>query len=178
MRVTWCATYVFSVACVYSYLICVFCWCVICAFYVLCGILIVCCVGYALYIGCVLCIVFCEALCAVRFMCVLCDVCSVWNVCFINSLFFLLWFAYFFNVIFHALCVVCVLSVRLWFVCVLDRLCVWLAVWVMSVICDLRTVCGHAWWVCLTVCVLFTLRNVVHVHFVETCAWCVWGLVV
>jgi len=46
--------------------------CLFCVFYVLCGIL--CVVSDMLFaLHCV----FCEALCAESFMCVLCDVCSV-----------------------------------------------------------------------------------------------------
>lgn len=46
----------------------------------------------------------------------------------------------------------------------------------LSVICDVCTACGHAWTLSHTVCVVFTLRTVVHVHCVQLCAWCVWGL--
>lgn len=43
--------------------------------------------------------------------------------------------------------------------------------------CDVCTVRGHACSVCLTVCVVFTPRTMVHVYCVQLCAQCV-GFVV
>lgn len=89
--------------------------------------------------------------------------------CCLDSVFFLLWYTCVFNVglyvryVWRAFCM-----------CDCD-LCVWLAFGVMSVICYVCTVCGHAWPVCLTVCVVITLRSVVHVNCVQLCARCVWG---
>jgi len=115
-------------------------------------------------------------LCVFGMMCVVCE-----NVCCTNSVFLLLWSV--------CVCVcVCVLHVALYVlyvwcsfctcdcdlcVVVSDRLYVWLAVGVTGVICDVCTVCGHAWSVSLTGCVVFTLRTVFHASSVQLCS--VWG---
>ena len=45
----------------------------------------------------------------------------------------------------------------------------------MSVVCDVRTVCGHAWSVSLTVCAVFTLRTVLQMYCVQIMfSVCVW----
>lgn len=82
--------------------------------------------------------------------------------CLTNSVFFFLRRAHFLHAVLHVLCVVRVMRVL-----VFDSWCAWSAVGVMSVICDVCTVRGHAWSVCLTVCVAFTLRTMVHVHCVQ-----------
>lgn len=75
----------------------------------------------------------------------------------------------------------------LWFVCVphvglcgggvaFDSLCVWLALGLVSAICDVCTVDGQAWPVWPTVCVVFTLGTVAHVRCVQSCSRCVWGV--
>lgn len=56
--------------------------------------------------------------------------------------------------------------------CVLDRLCV-IGCLNEECNCDVCTVRGHACSVCLTVCVVFTPRTMVHVYCVQLCAQCV-----
>jgi len=99
-------------------------------------------------------------------------------VCCKNSVFFLLWCVCFLHVASYVLYVWCAFCMCDCDSCVVvfDRLGVWLAVRVMRVVCDVRTVCGHAWSVSLTMCVVFSLRTVLQVYCVQLRSQCVWGL--
>ena len=73
----------------------------------------------------------------------------------------------------------CALRVAFYVACVVvafDSLCVWLALGLVSAICDVCTVDGQAWPVWPTVCVVFTLGTVAHVRCVQSCSRCVCGV--
>jgi len=75
------------------------------------------CVRYALYICCELCIVRSVRPCVLHVLCVFCVMCAVFEMCFINSVFVVLRFAYFLHVFSHVLWVVRVLRVVVICVC-------------------------------------------------------------